>query len=63
MILKIAKWILCVAVVVTAVLVAVDTPVGIGLMAIDAIGGVVYGMYKSSCDRRQLHHITVIHRI
>ncbi|WP_179394371.1 hypothetical protein [Lacticaseibacillus absianus] len=61
--MMILKWGLRALIVATVGLLLVDTFVGIGLMAVDILVGVFYEMKRSACDRRQMKHIPVIHRV
>lgn len=59
----IMKWTLRALVVATALLLIFSTAVGIGLLAVDLMVGGIYEMRKSACDRSEMHHIPVTHRI
>ncbi|WP_125703984.1 hypothetical protein [Lacticaseibacillus daqingensis] len=61
--MMILKWSLRVLVALTLVLLVVNTVLGIGLMAIDIVAGVFYEMKRTACDRRQMKHIPVVHRM
>ncbi|WP_054723364.1 hypothetical protein [Lacticaseibacillus nasuensis] len=61
---KVMQWALRVMVIVTAGLLVTNfAAIGIGLMAVDVVLGVIYEMRKTACDRRQMHHIPVTHRL
>ncbi|WP_338217666.1 hypothetical protein [Lacticaseibacillus salsurivasis] len=62
--LKMLKWSLRALTVLTVVLLFTNAAaIGIGLMAVDLIVGGLYLMHKSACDRRQMHHLSLMHRL
>lgn len=58
------KWSLRALIAVTIVLLFTNLlPVAILLMAIDVHFGVFYAMMRSKCDRRQMKHMPMAHRL
>ncbi|WP_225046728.1 hypothetical protein [Lacticaseibacillus kribbianus] len=62
-VIKILRWTLRALVVLTIGLLLFDTAVGIGLMAVDILVGVFYEMKQTACDRREMKHVPVTHRL
>ncbi|WP_461225091.1 hypothetical protein [Lacticaseibacillus suihuaensis] len=62
-VLKVLRWVLRALIVLTVGLLLFDTAVGIGLMAVDILIGVVYEMKQTACDRREMKHVPVTHRL
>ncbi|WP_390407613.1 hypothetical protein [Lacticaseibacillus jixiensis] len=61
---NIMKWSLRALIVLTVVLMFTHTAfIAILLLAVDVHFGVFYEMTRNKCDRRQLKHIPVTHRI
>lgn len=62
--LTILKWLTYSLTVITLILLASNwATIGILLMAVDAIDWIVYEMTKNACDRRQMHHVPVVHHL
>lgn len=62
--IEIMKWVLRVMIVLTVVLMFTHmATVAILLLAVDVHFGVFYLMTRNKCDRRQLRHIPMTHRM
>lgn len=60
-VLRIVMWTM---IALTAVLLCTNyATIGILLMAVDVVVAIVYEMQRSACDRRQMHHISLTHRM